>query len=312
MTFLQLVVCCVVGVWIAIIAQQWLRRFWSGTGGSAFGFNKHFSNNVDLGPWAGCHSVQGARSHMEDTYSGLAAIRGDSRQSFFAVMDGHGGSMASKFAAETLHEELLQQQFEEYPFRSLIEAFRAVDRGWLQMAQRKNRDDGSTVVASLLLDDMLYVANLGDSRAVLSCHGRAIPMSSDHKPNREDERRRIEALGGRVIHYGTWRVEGVLAVSRAIGDRRLKKFVTPEAEIRERRLESGDEFLILASDGLWDVISSQSACDAARQLMSGGASPAEISRILVEKALELGSMDNVTCLVVDLRSRRKHLAHLDD
>lgn len=140
--------------------------------------------------------------------------------------------------------------------------FTAVDRTWLQIAQHRNRDDGSTVVASLLLGDMvggvasfrppeidghpiipklnkfgdtfrcslisllpsaltmqLYVANLGDSRAVLCSNGRAVAMSEDHKPNREDERRRIEALGGRVIHYGTWRVEGILAVSRAIGDR---------------------------------------------------------------------------------------------
>lgn len=85
----------------------------------------------------------------------------------------------------------------------------------------------------------------------------AVAMSIDHKPNTREERTRIEDAGGVVVWAGTWRVGGVLAVSRAFGDRPLKRYVIPTPDIREEVLTGADECLILASDGLWDVISNQ-------------------------------------------------------
>lgn len=85
----------------------------------------------------------------------------------------------------------------------------------------------------------------------------AVPMSVDHKPNSKEERTRIEDAGGVVVWAGTWRVGGVLAVSRAFGDRPLKRYVIPTPDIREEVLSSSDDCLILASDGLWDVVSNQ-------------------------------------------------------
>lgn len=91
----------------------------------------------------------------------------------------------------------------------------------------------------------------------LSSCPAAVPMSVDHKPNSREERTRIEDAGGVVVWAGTWRVGGVLAVSRAFGDRPLKRYVIPTPDIREEGLTEADECLILASDGLWDVISNQ-------------------------------------------------------
>lgn len=85
----------------------------------------------------------------------------------------------------------------------------------------------------------------------------AVAMSEDHKPNKDSERARIENEGGVVIWAGTWRVGGVLAVSRAFGDRPLKKFVIATPEVRQESVSSEDEFLILASDGVWDVVSNK-------------------------------------------------------
>lgn len=85
----------------------------------------------------------------------------------------------------------------------------------------------------------------------------AVAMSEDHKPNKDSERARIEKEGGVVIWAGTWRVGGVLAVSRAFGDRPLKKFVIATPEVRQESVSSEDEFLILASDGVWDVVSNK-------------------------------------------------------
>jgi serine/threonine protein phosphatase PrpC len=82
-------------------------------------------------------------------------------------------------------------------------------------------------------------------------------MSIDHKPNSREERTRIEDAGGVVVWAGTWRVGGVLAVSRAFGDRPLKRYVIPTPDIKDEVLTAEDDCLILASDGLWDVVSNQ-------------------------------------------------------
>lgn len=82
-------------------------------------------------------------------------------------------------------------------------------------------------------------------------------LSEDHKPNLESERRRIEGEGGVVIWAGTWRVGGVLAVSRAFGDRPLKRYVVALPEVKHQAVAAGDETIVLASDGLWDVLENQ-------------------------------------------------------
>jgi protein phosphatase 1L len=85
-------------------------------------------------------------------------------------------------------------------------------------------------------------------------------LSEDHKPSRNDEHDRIESDGGAVIWAGTWRVSGVLAVSRAFGDRALKKFVISLPDVRHDAMAGGEEYVVLASDGLWDVIANRVCC----------------------------------------------------
>lgn len=186
------------------------------------------------------------------------------------------------------------------PSSALTSAFLDLDRQWLDLASANSWDDGSTAISALIHNHTLYVANVGDSRAVLASSGQAIDMSSDHKPSRLDEKERIEALGGRIIHYGTWRVEGVLAVTRSIGDRRLKKYVSAHPEVRVRRLQSGDDWLILASDGVWDVMTSQQAVD----VVCGCADVRQAAILLTNTAYQRNSQDNITTMIVDLRPYR--------
>ncbi|KAL2540678.1 PPM-type phosphatase domain-containing protein [Abeliophyllum distichum] len=122
---------------------------------------------------------------------------------------------------------------------------------------------GSTAVVAVVTPDKIIVSNCGDSRAVLCRNGVAIPLS----PDRPDELNRIEESGGRVIFWDGARVLGVLAMSRAIGDGYLKPFVISEPEVTITDRTAEDECLILASDGLWDVVSNETACGVAR---SGG------------------------------------------
>lgn len=101
----------------------------------------------------------------------------------------------------------------------------------------------------------VFVAHAGDCRAVLSRGGVPVVLTEDHKASREDERARIEALGGHVDDFtGTWRVQGIMAVTRGIGDAHLKEYITSVPETRRVDLEGKEDFIVLASDGLWDVV----------------------------------------------------------
>lgn len=171
---------------------------------------------------------------------------------------------------------------------------------------------GSTAVVAVLSPSQIVVANCGDSRAVLSRGGKAIPFSNDHKPERADEMARIEAAGGRVIYWNGYRVGGFLAMSRAIGDRFLKQYVISEPEVTSTDRTDEDECLILATDGLWDVLSNDFVCEVARKCLAGyrprrskgiteGCSAGAVAAALLTKlALKRGSNDNISVIVVDL------------
>jgi serine/threonine protein phosphatase PrpC len=172
---------------------------------------------------------------------------------------------------------------------------------------------GTTAVVALIGGRMIYVANCGDSRAVLCRDGQAIALTDDHKAAREDETARVEAAGGQILFWNGVRVMGLLAVSRAIGDHSLRPYVIAEPEVTIVNRNLDDELLIMASDGLWDVMSNQEACNLAkkcllraRQRGSTRHSAAKVAAtVLTRAAVDRGSRDNVTVVIVDLTS------HLD-
>ena len=128
-------------------------------------------------------------------------------------------------------------------------------------------------------------------------------MSVDHKPDRQDEKKRITKLGGKVLHCGRWRVQGVLAVSRAIGDVNLQPYVTCEPEIMERELlDDEDCYLVLASDGIWDVLSNNEVSIVVKQAVKSKPF-VDVAKELCAQAIMLGSTDNVTASIIDLRSQ---------
>lgn len=114
---------------------------------------------------------------------------------------------------------------------------------------------GVCCVTALLDGQEIVVSNLGDCRAVLSRCGVAEALTEDHRADQVFERQRIEDKGGFVeMHRGAWRVHGVLAVSRSIGDSHLKQWVVAEPETTVIQLTPDMEFLVLASDGLWEQV----------------------------------------------------------
>jgi len=145
--------------------------------------------------------------------------------------------------------------------------------------------------SSLSLRRVLYTANAGDARAVLCRSGKAVRLTYDHKGADKQEAKRIQDAGGFVLNN---RVNGVLAVTRSLGDSSMKEFVVGSPYTTETPLGSNDEFLILACDGLWDVASDQKAVDLVRDVQDCD----EAAKLLMEFALNEGTRDNVTVVVV--------------
>ncbi|OMO85928.1 phosphatase 2C (PP2C)-like protein [Corchorus capsularis] len=275
---------------------------------------------------------------------------------FFAVYDGHGGPHVSSLCKQMMHkimaEELARLSIQKAPETSdagsgewgdlvrvaLEKSFSRMDEvalstcacgkfGYLCGCKPMELGfAGSTAVVAILTPHHVVVANCGDSRAVLCRAGKPIPLSLDHKPERPDEQERIQAAGGKLVYQNGVRVYGILNMSRALGDNILKKVITskPEISITERHLE--DECLILATDGLWDVMSDALACEVASTCLRDGSSAtatrscysdcadktdggetlfpsksAFAAAILCRLALGRGSCDNISVIVVDLK-----------
>ncbi|KAK7385015.1 hypothetical protein VNO78_30722 [Psophocarpus tetragonolobus] len=263
----------------------------------------------------GSVSVIGSRKEMEDAVS--AEVGFAPKCDFFAVYDGHGGAQVAQACRQRLHR-LVAEEVErsegraEWNWRGVMEGcFRKMDGEVAGNAAV--RTVGSTAVVAVVAAAEIVVANCGDCRAVLGRGGEAVDLSSDHKPDRPDELMRIEEAGGRVINWNGQRVLGVLATSRSIGDQYLRPYVISKPEVTVTKRSSKDEFLILASDGLWDVMSSEVVCQVVRKSLNGQIRTvcngvgnhqnraAEAAGLLTEIALAKGSRDNTSVIVVELK-----------
>ncbi|KAD2803953.1 hypothetical protein E3N88_37330 [Mikania micrantha] len=215
----------------------------------------------------GVCSVKGRKSFMEDTHTIIS--ESNTKKGFFGVYDGHGGSKAAEFVAKNLHLnvfDLLEKCSENTTTEEIVKAaFLKTDDEFL----KQGLESGACCVTALIKQNEVFVSNLGDCRAVLSRKGKAEPLTKEHKASHVDEHKRIQDKGGYVeLHRGTWRVHGVLAVSRSIGDAHLKDWVVGEPETEILRLTDDLEYLVLASDGLWDEVGNQEAIDVVIRCMT--------------------------------------------
>nr|VDC67957.1 unnamed protein product [Brassica rapa] len=243
----------------------------------------------------GYASSAGKRSSMEDFFeTRIDGIDGEI-VGLFGVFDGHGGAAAAEYLKRHLFSNLITHpNFISDTKSAIADAYNHTDSELLKSENNHTIDAGSTASTAILVRDRLLVANVGDSRAVICRAGTAFAVSRDHKPDQSDERERIENAGGFVMWAGTWRVGGVLAVSRSFGDRLLKEYVIADPEIQEEKIDDSLEFLILASDGLWDVFSNEEAVEVVKEVED----PEESTKKLVGEAIKRGSADNITCVVV--------------
>ncbi|KAI4994671.1 hypothetical protein ZWY2020_034312 [Hordeum vulgare] len=183
-----------------------------------------------------CRRGRGRRRvEMEDRHVAKLALGGDPQVALFAVFDGHGGKNAAEFAAQNM-PKFMAEEVRKVDAGHSDEIEGAVKKCYLKTDDeflKREESGGACCVTALIQKGGLTVSNTGDCRAVLSRAGTAEALTSDHRASREDERERIENLGGFVVNNrGTWRVQGSLAVSRGIGDAHLKQWVVADPDTR--------------------------------------------------------------------------------
>ncbi|OZJ04934.1 hypothetical protein BZG36_02661 [Bifiguratus adelaidae] len=258
---------------------------------------------------------------MEDAHTTLLDLD-DKGHSFFAVYDGHGGATVAKYCGEVLHNQLMKEK--EWEKGNYEEAIR---NAYLDLDSELKEDPafatdtaGCTAVsATLTPNDVLWVGNAGDSRAIVSRRGQAMNLSDDHKPNNWLESDRIVRAGG-FVEFG--RVNGNLALSRAIGDFEFKQnkdlpaweqTVTALPDIMRWEMRDDDHYIVLACDGkylgfcilcIWDCMTSQQVVDFINNRIRSGSKPEQICEELMDECLATESdmsgvgCDNMTVIIV--------------
>lgn len=197
--------------------------------------------------------------------------------------------------------------------RSILDGFRKTDESLLQASAEGGWQDGATAVCVWVLGQKVFIANVGDAKAVLARSTipdgskdnsdgvpalKAIVLTREHKPIFPQERARIQKAGGIVSSNG--RLQGRLEVSRAFGDRQFKKVgLVATPDIHSFDLTDRDRFIILGCDGLWGVFGPSDAVDFVQKLLKEGLSVTTVSRRLVKEAVrERRCKDNCTAIVI--------------
>ena len=230
---------------------------------------------------------------------------------FFSVLDGHAGKVTALYSAQHLLSSVI---YEVLPARDSLNGIReGMRRGFLRHDRNLQsnfevlRDRSGSTCTSVLITPTHYVfCNLGDSRTVLAHGSKVVYGTKDHKPSLPTERARIKNAGGMVIND---RVDGGLAVARAFGDfdykmrtdlPPTKQRVSPEPETHAvPRTTHTDEFLILACDGIWDVMSNQVAVKFVHsQLKTPGTTLGDVCERMIRRCLQLGSRDNMSVMII--------------
>mmetsp|Transcript_88586 Transcript_88586/g.143501 ORF Transcript_88586/g.143501 Transcript_88586/m.143501 type:complete len:578 (+) Transcript_88586:114-1847(+) len=248
----------------------------------------------------GYHVTRGRRPTNEDRISVTPCMKGNSSLNFYGVYDGHQGAKASSVCSKEIPRLVLAALEAKGGSVSELDALDVFGGAFKEAdALLTDMDDGSTACTVLVCKQTLFVASTGDSQAVLCRLGNPVPLNAVHKVTDARERQRIEAKGGEIqLVDGVERIDGILNMSRAMGNHKFRdRGVIADPSVHSRVLAKGDDFLILATDGLWNFVNPQRAC----QVMSTSTSASEAATTLVNLALHHGSSDNVAVIVVDLR-----------
>jgi len=285
----------------------------------------------------GVCGIQGWRRKMEDAHLCIPEFDGDI--GLFGIFDGHGGQAVALFAKKHLPQLIKSSpSYSSKDYKNaLIEAYLNMDKllnseaGRQEVAnlnkinpthkdveEEKELVDvmGCTACVALITNSDIYVANIGDSRCILNTNGKILPLSEDHKPEDQKEKKRIEKAGSKVIKG---RVDKVLNLSRAFGDYEFKlnpekpleeQAVSPKPDIKVTKLSQDTRFVVLACDGIWNCIDGPNVLKYFEKEMKNKENKSKNYSQIVENLLgklispsfkdKGAGFDNMTCILITL------------
>jgi protein phosphatase 2C family protein 2/3 len=269
--------------------------------------------------------------------------------SFFGVYDGHGGAACADFLRDHLHQFIIKApDFPWNPKEALRTGFQEAERTFVGTVATRSQDSvtersGSCALVMLVVNDSCYVANVGDSRAIMSGEGgkRLFLLSKDHKPGSEDESKRISEAGGSIYQSQTWQyratpeglrketnlgpvrlLPGRLSVSRSFGDAEAKierfggnpSVLIATPDIRSFKISPDHDFVLLGSDGVFDKLTNKEAVADVWASLAKGREPtlhrqcgAAVESVLRD-SLERRSLDNVTVVMIAFKGFKQKYA----
>ena len=244
------------------------------------------------------------RKEMEDFHYIKALLFKKNSCSYFGLFDGHSGKEVGMYLMENLHK-ILHQKIKEENINNeilkqiVINSFEQIDKE-INLKNFRN-ETGSTGTILLLYKDptspsnkSFLCANVGDSKAYLITKKEMILLTKDHKCCDANEVKRIRDKGGIVFRE---RVFGTLMLTRSFGDKEMKKYgVLSTPDIYIKNVEKDDLFIVIASDGVWDVVEENEIL----KMTQDGISSNDFSKKIVNLAKERDTHDNISCIVIKL------------
>lgn len=282
----------------------------------------------------GFTSMQGWRRTMEDAHDARVDMEVDGKKfSFFGVFDGHGGDQVALYCEDGYYSTLTKNEFfkkgdytkaleqtnievdEQLKTEEVNAKLKTIGNGTLfdSFGDLVADGVGCTSVVSLVIDNKIYCGNAGDSRCILYKGDKVIPLSIDHKPSLQSEIDRIAAAGGKIEEG---RVNGNLNLTRTLGDLFYKKDekLRPEQQIIScfpdvtvTPLDGTEKLLVLACDGIWDVLSNDQCIEKIEGYLSQGLTLQQTCEKVTMDCLSKSpyntpGWDNMTLVIVKFNS----------
>jgi serine/threonine protein phosphatase PrpC len=236
--------------------------------------------------------------YMEDCALSINNFNKETYRHLFCIFDGHGGNLTAKMCVKQ-YPEIFKKCLLESPFdyeMALKKSFALMDK---EIEKTNSKEVGNTATVVFINNKLLYCANVGDSSCCIIGKTNEF-ISKDDKCTNKKEIKRVEKAGGQIKDG---RLGGILAVSRGLGDFDLKnKGLICEPHVIKKLIDHSMTHCVLASDGVWDVLNPN---DVAQIIHDNNYNIDGVAKIIVETAMDKGSEDNISCIVIELNKKMK-------
>ena len=256
--------------------------------------SRHYTNIPKIQISSKTYKNEKYMEEMEDIILINQNFNGDKNQHLFCIFDGHCGDETAILSSEN-YPKIFLDLLKKYP--NNIE--KCLNESFIKLDEKTKKEEfdyiGNTATVVFIDKNILYCANVGDSRCVLIGYDQPYRMSYDDKVSDESEMKRIIQAGGKIRKK---RINGELAISRGIGDHEYKKYgliCTPH--INKKIISYNEKYCIIASDGIWDYVCDETAYNISMNIDKGK----DLCDKLVNVAINIGSQDNISCIVISFR-----------